>query len=123
MLSVACCDPVIQATAAAVAGGDDYAGSPILKGHLAVDYANPENWSYDPATNLCSWTAPTGSQYLLDSGAPANVAPSFSVDAAHYGGGCTQGGAPVTQAATGPSTGGLVLLVGVGVAILYYLVK
>jgi hypothetical protein len=133
VLSVTCCDSAIQAVVAGVQSGDDYAGNPLLQARLVADYGNRDNWSYSPSTNACTWTAPYGAFYSLDSGAPANVMTPYSVDAAHYGGGCVAGGLPNTAgpvaapaaapAAPGGSAAGTVLLAGVGAVLLWYLLK
>jgi hypothetical protein len=128
MLTTPCCDPAIQAAISDVQGGN-YSGSPKLQARLIADYQNRQNWAYDPPSNACTWTAPAGTTYTLDSGDPAGVASPTSVDAAHYGGGCTAGGKlvnppPVTTAAVSSSpVTGYLLLAGVGAAVLWYLWK
>lgn len=127
MLTSSCCDPAISHASDGIASGD-YAGSPVLQQKLRNDFSSRDNWSYDPATNLCTWTAPSSSYpYQLDDGSAAGVSPAITVDAAHYGGGCTKGGVPVAvapaPASTTSTTASYVLLAGVSAALLWYLFR
>jgi hypothetical protein len=126
MLTGTCCDPAIQAAISDVQGGT-YSGSPRLQQRLIGDYQNRANWAYDPVSNACTWTAPPGAFYTLDGGDPAGVATPQSVDSAHYGGGCVKGGAPTPAPVPGVappvSFAPILLLAGVGAAVLWYLWK
>jgi hypothetical protein len=130
MLTNTCCDPAIQAAISDVQGGN-YSGSPRLQTRLIADYQNRNNWSYNPATNACTWTQPMGAFYTLDSGDPAGVASPQSVDAAHYGGGCIAGGfpnpptpspAPAPSPAAAPSSNVVpyLLLAAVGAGLIWF---